>query len=160
MSSKHRVPPKFVPLGAGALALGPRLGKHRYVPLEQAGCTAVMTLLGAHEDLERIGTAVLARGWTWVTMPLRNGEPPPAERDAELRAKLDEAVALLHGGARMYLHCAAGLHRTGMIATALLRLVEGPQVDHVARIREMRAETAAELRDDRVAWACRITSCS
>lgn len=160
MAAKHRVPPVFVPLAAGALALGPRLGKHRYLPLEQAGCTAVMTLLSAAEDVDRIATAVHERGWTWVWMPLRNGEPPLPERDAELRAKLDEAVALLHAGARIYLHCAAGLHRTGMIATALLRMVEGPAVDHVARIHAMRPATAAELRDDRVAWARRITSWS
>jgi predicted protein tyrosine phosphatase len=158
MSSKHRVPPTFVPFGRGALALGPRLGKHRYPALERAGCTAVMTLLSATEDLERIREAIESRAWTWIWMPLRGGDPPAPERDDELRARLDEAVAAIREGARLYVHCAAGLHRTGMIASALLLLLEGPEVDLVARIHEMRPETAAELREDRVAWARRITA--
>lgn len=92
-----------------------------------------MTLLSANEDLEPI--------------------------TAELRAQLDDVVAAIRAGARVYLHCAAGLHRTGMIAAAILLLGEGPEIDLVARIHELRPETAAELRADRVAWARRIAGC-
>jgi len=125
--------------------------------LEAAGCTAVLTLLGEAEDVTPIQAEITSRGWTWIWLPLRGGEPPRPERDVELQAKLDHAIASLRAGARLYVHCAAGLHRTGMIAAALLLQIEGPEVDLVARIHELRPETAAELRADRVAWARRIS---
>ena len=153
-----RPPPRWLPLGAGALAVGGRPGKRSYPGLERSGCTAILSLLCEEEGALRLRDEALARGWDWRWLPLRGATAPAPEHDARYRAELEEHLAAIEAGARVYLHCAAGLHRTGMIAAALLLLAEGPDVDLEARIHELRPVTANELRADRVAWARRVTA--
>ncbi|MCA9692320.1 MAG: tyrosine-protein phosphatase [Nannocystaceae bacterium] len=151
-----RPPPPWIALGGGALAIGGRPGKRSYPGLEQTGCTDVLCLLSDEEGAPSLREQADARGFTWHHLPLRRGDPPARERDEAIRAQLSALVELVRGGARLYIHCAAGLHRTGMITAALLLLADGAKIDLEARIRALRPETADALRADRVAWAYRV----
>ncbi len=82
----------------------------------------VVTLLPG-PDMARLGVAdigaeVAAQGAAWCHLPIADMQTPdPAFEVAWARADL---AARLRGGARVLIHCHAGLGRTGTIATRLL----------------------------------------
>lgn len=157
MAAAHR-PITWLPIGDGALAIGGRPGKRSLPGLERAACDTILTLLSEEEGALEIREMAQDRGWAWRWLALKHAAPPPVDRDLEIRGELVEILATIRGGARLYLHCAAGLHRTGMIAAALLLLAGVPAAEVPARIRELRPLTADELRRERLAWAERIAA--
>jgi protein-tyrosine phosphatase len=78
--------------------------------------------------------------------------PPAADRDEEIRAAFARMDVELASGGRLYVHCSAGLHRTGMFAFAYLRHRGLSPAEAVALIRELRPLTADELTEERLAW--------
>ena len=120
-------PPALVwhPVGGGALALWhrPRVSDvRRFAAL---GATHLVTLLGVGEKPAALGAAAAGAGvaWTWVDLP---GASREKLRDPGARAALVVAwastAAALAAGARVVVHCAAGIHRTGVFAYGCLRL--------------------------------------
>lgn len=139
-------------VGGGRLSLGhrPRLRRIRYFPVE--GCDRVVTLLSAAEGAEEIGELVQAAGMAWTWIPLPDARPPSGRLERAVRQALRELSERLAAGESIVLHCSAGIHRTGMIAYALLRMCG---IDHDAaleRIGTMRAHTLAGLTDEHVQW--------
>lgn len=146
---------QWVDLAGGRLSVGPRPKLRGLGALRDAGATHLATLLSAQEGAEELGAAARAAGLAWVWLPLANGDPPALPRTPELLTALDAWGEVLAGGARIYLHCAAGIHRTGMIAYALMRRL-GVAAD-AARLRlaELRPITASEVGEPRLAWGDR-----
>lgn len=148
--------PGWQDLGGGRLALGPRPRVRALPGLRDAGATHLATLLSEPEGARDVGEAAARAGLAWLWLPLPNGDPPAQARTPELLATLDAWLALLSGGAAIYLHCAAGIHRTGMIAHALL-LRRGLPADGARRLLSaLRPITAAEVGEHRLAWGLRV----
>lgn len=105
-----------------------------------------------------IGAAARRAGLSWHWLPLDNGDPPPPERDVELRNALAELNAELDGGAALYLRCSAGIHRTGMIANALLRLHGLSSEQAQSALHELRLVTGQGVGQHRLQWGERIAS--
>lgn len=144
--------PKLVPLGGGALALTHR-PKQRDIPrLAALGVTHVITLLSEREGAHQVGDAVQHAGMRWIWCPLENGRPPDAQRTAELRPVITELAALIGDGARVVIHCSAGIHRTGMFGYAVLRQLALDPATARAKLVELRAVTGQGVGDDRLAW--------
>lgn len=133
------------PLRGGALAIGHKPGKALRAALAGGGCTHTLSLLGDHEDSHEASD-------TRLRLPLASADPPGAQRIPEVRACLDRVIALLDGGARLYIHCSAGLHRTGMITHALLRYLGHSRAEALAALAELREATAAAATEERLAW--------
>ena len=75
----------------------------------------IFTLLNPEEHPEDIKQATLNSGKAWVHAPL----DARGQSTSDWVSWLDAAVALkkvLDAGATVYLHCAAGIHRTGSLA--------------------------------------------
>ena len=142
----------WVDLGSGRLAIGHRPGRKMIAGLPLAGATHVVTLLGETEGAERIGRDVQRAGLAWIWVPMETGEPPAPERSASMRAKLGEVAEALDGGGSLYLHCSAGIHRTGMVTHALLRMRGLEAEEARAKLGELRSVTAAGVGDHRLAW--------
>jgi protein-tyrosine phosphatase len=145
--------PTFVAVGAGRLGLWHRPPRRVIPHLPAAGCTHVVTLLSAREGAEEIGALVRAAGMGWTWIPLASGRQPEGKQDDPIRAALPELSRALDDGETVLLHCSAGMHRTGMVAYALLRWrgVDGPEaLDLVAT---MRSATRAALAPEHLAWA-------
>lgn len=106
----------WAPIGKGRIALGhrPKLRALQYFPA--AGCDLVVTVLSEKEGALEIGNLVHQSGMQWIWIPLASGNPP-----RNMPAELVEIEAALHGGASIFIHCSAGMHRTGMISFAVLR---------------------------------------
>lgn len=69
-----------------------------------------------------------------------------------LRIQLEQLRDLVVGGARVVVHCSAGIHRTGMFGYALLRMVGLSADEARAKLRELREVTGEGVGKDRLAW--------
>ena len=74
----------------------------------------------------------------------------------EMIAAFERLDVELAAGGRVYVHCSAGLHRTGMFAHAFLRHRGLTSPEAVETIAALRPLTAAELTPERMAWGDRF----
>lgn len=98
----------------GHLALGHKPGKRLRVQLEEAGCTLVVNLLSERESNASAGPHRFR-------LPLEGARPPEPDLDERVRLLFQTMTAELACGGKVFVHCSAGLHRTGMIAYAYFR---------------------------------------
>jgi protein-tyrosine phosphatase len=150
------IPLHWVSVDGGQLALGGRPRIRAFARLAADGCTHVLTLQSEHEDAAAIGHAAGLAGLTWLWLPFAHGQPPLPSRDVEIAAMLEQVAAALAGGARILIHCAAGIHRTGMVTYALLRWVGLDAEAAHRRLADLRAVTAEGVGPARIAWAERM----
>lgn len=149
---------RWVAVGGGRLAIGPRPKVRALAELRAGGATHLVTLLCDTEGAQSLGDAAADAGLAWLWLPLRNGDPPASAHDPAMRATFDAWAALLADGAALYLHCAAGIHRTGMITHALLRRTGHAPGAALRLLSELRPLTAAEAGDARIAWGHRFAA--
>jgi protein-tyrosine phosphatase len=133
------------PLAGGHLAIGHKPGRKLRDQLEAQGCTLVVNLLS---DSESSANESERR----IRLRLAGAEPPAPERTQEIVAVFERMLAALGEGGRVYLHCSAGLHRTGMIANAFLRWQGLSADDALALVTELRPLTAAQVGAERLRW--------
>jgi hypothetical protein len=143
----------FVPLSAGALAIGHRPRVRGMARLKAEGVTHVVTALSEPEGPGPIGRAVRNAGLTWIWIPLGSTKVLPARARPDLVAKVDEIVEALDGGARVYLHCAAGIHRTGMLSAALMFRLGHDETFVRGALATLRTVTAEGVGEPRFDWA-------
>lgn len=143
---------KLVPVAAGALALTHRPKYKDVSRLPALGVTHVVTILAEREGAKEIGESVQRAGLTWIWCPLENGQPPEARRTAELRPVLTELTTLVANGAKIVIHCSAGIHRTGMVGYAVLRLLGLDPAAARAKLTELRPVTGEGVGLHRLAW--------
>jgi len=149
--------PRFVAVGAGRLALWHRPPRRAVPRLPEAGCTRVVTLLSEREGAREIGELVAAAGMRWSWIPMASGRPPEGRQNHPIRAALPELSRALDEGESLLLHCSAGMHRTGMIAFALLRWRGIDEGAARTILSELRETTGAALTERMVAWAQAVT---
>ena len=136
------------------LFIGPRPGKKSYATLDGLGLTHCVTLLSEREDVAPIRRICDRLGCTWVWLPYDGGHLDILKRTdlAAHIAALGEAIAD-EAEPRLYLHCSAGIHRTGFFAHVLLRL-SGFSADGAdAELARIRPVTAEQVGADRIALA-------
>jgi len=112
---------EWVGIGRGRLTLWHRPGARAVAALKSFGCDCVLTLLAAREHAAVIGQWVGEAGIEWLWLPLENGKPPQGAAAASILAALPRLSQMLDDGRSLFIHCAAGIHRTSMVAYALLR---------------------------------------
>jgi protein-tyrosine phosphatase len=139
-------------VGTGRLTLRGRPGKKLMQQLAAAGCTRVVTLLAEREGGADIGDALRPTGIAWTWLPLPNASTPTDETEKMLLDALPRLSAALDGGESILIHCSAGIHRTGMVAYALLRWrgMDAPSAH--ALMERLRAVTAMGMYDQHYAW--------
>lgn len=140
-----RTRPIWRAVAGGHLAIGHRPGRRRREVLAEDGCTLVVSLLSHKESSASEGPRRLR-------LPLASADPPGEERIPEIRACFERMHAALQGGGRLYVHCSAGLHRTGMITYAFLRTLGHSPPDALALLAELRPLTADEVGAHRLQW--------
>lgn len=116
--------------------------------------THVCTLLSAREDATAIEKISKRLGCDWIWTPIDGGH-------SDILAAMDWAAVLTKVYAplahidqpRIYLHCSAGIHRTGFVAYMLLRTSGLPADEARHALAQIRAVTAQQVGDDRLALA-------
>lgn len=121
--------------------------------MHSAGVTHVTTVLSRAEGAEAIGAAVARRGMNWIWIELGSTKSLPQRRRPDIAAALGAMESALGDGGRIYLHCSAGIHRTGMIAAALMFHLGRDETQTRAILAALRPLTAAEVGEARFEWA-------
>lgn len=129
----------------GWVALGHRPGKRLRKQLDSERCTLVVNLLSENESRCR-------SSHSRIRVPMQSADPPNRSRDAEICRAFSTMKRELENGGKIYIHCSAGLHRTGMFGYAFFRFLEFNKIEAFALVEEMRKLTAIELTEIRRAW--------
>lgn len=142
LSSRVEIPHfDWVKINNGWLAVGHKPGgKISFEGMSKAGVTAVLTLLQENEGSQVIGQALRRVGIEWLWFPFSAVRPEDRETT---KAQFSKMEALLEKEAKIYIHCSAGIHRTGMVTYAFLRFLgQGPEeaMDNLAKMRQLTAE--------------------
>lgn len=149
---------RWAPAGAGRLAVWHR-PRFRSIPqLPALGCQRLVTLLSAREGAEAIGAAAVAAGLRWTWLPLDGAAPPTGRPHERAAATIAELSRRLDDGESILIHCSAGIHRTGMVAYALLRHRGASETEALAEIDRLRPVTRAGLSPAAVAWGHAIAA--
>lgn len=133
------------PVAGGQLAIGHKPGRKLREQLELQGCTMVVSLLSLTESSAEESDRR-------IRLPLAGADLPKPERTPEILATFERMHEALRAGGRLYLHCSAGLHRTGLIANAFLRWLGYSAEDALALITELRPLTAEQVGEERLRW--------
>jgi len=144
--------PRLVELGAGRLGLWGRPSLSKFQEWQTKGLTTVLTLLSIPEEAPRVGAAVVNAGLVWHWFEQANGQNLPAPKRYELLQTLQTINQEINAGSWVLIHCAAGMHRTGMAAYALLRLrgLHAPAALNL--INQMRPVTREGVGEIRLGW--------
>ncbi|MEL6829093.1 MAG: hypothetical protein AAFO63_03045 [Pseudomonadota bacterium] len=136
------------------LILGPRPGKKSKDAIMAQGVTHVLTLLSPKEQPDSVSKIAQGIGAAWHHFPIDGGhmDTLAAVELSALFLLYDEIVRSTPD-ATIYLHCSAGIHRTGFVIYALLRyqgLTPEASKTEVARLRPV---TSDQVGEDRLALA-------
>ena len=136
------------------LILGPRPGKKSKDAIKASGVTDIVTLLSAREQPESIRRIAASIEADWHHFALDGGHLETlAGVDLSRIFLLWDEIARTEGDRIVYLHCSAGLHRTGFVAYLILRRSGLPPEGALSGLRELREVTADQVGDARIALA-------
>lgn len=144
---------RLKPAGGG-LVLGPRPGKKSKAAMAQFGLTHVCSLLHENEGVAAIQRIAgeLRCGWVWLPVAGASLETLEAADTEAMVVQLAEAIAQV-SQPKVYLHCSAGIHRTGFFASLLLRLQPLSVDDIPVALAKLRPITGQGVGPDRIALA-------
>lgn len=134
-------------IGGGFLKIGHKPGgkKRSFKQLFDEGTTTIFTILSEREGALQIQKNCEKSGIKWLWLPLPNGDIPNEIMISEIIDKLKIVKTLLENQEKIYLHCSAGLHRTGMITNCLLRFLGYDETKSYEVINQLRPITAKEV---------------
>lgn len=136
------------------LILGPRPGKKSKDAIKASGVTDIVTLLSAREQPESIRRIAASIEADWHHFALDGGHLDTlADVDLSRIFLLFDEITRTEGERTIYLHCSAGLHRTGFVAYLILRRSGLTPDDALRGLRDLREVTAEQVGDARIALA-------
>lgn len=144
---------ELVNIGAGAVAVTHRPKVKLLQAMRSVGVTHLVTLLSKREGALVMGSAAKAAGLEWIWVELANGQQPPPLRHHEIVAALMTLITVIRNGAKVVIHCSAGIHRTGMFTYALLRACDLDPDEARSTLTRLRTATAEGVGEQRLAWA-------
>ena len=143
----------YVKVLDGYLAIGHRPKIKALKEFYIEGTTHILTLLSEREGALDIKKAAISNGLAWEWLPLANAKPPEDEMLAMIIESFSKCKQHLKGGAKIYIHCSAGIHRTGMITYAMLKYLGHSHEESKELLVRMRQLTGEGVGQDRIEWA-------
>lgn len=143
---------KWVKVLDGAIAIGHRPKVKTMENMAFLGVTHVLTLLSESEGARKIGHTVRRAGLEWIWLPLPSADPPGPERTREIVETFREWETALQERGAVYVHCSAGIHRTGMITYGFLRYLGHNEQEARQLLADMRSETIHGVGNHRLQW--------
>lgn len=136
------------------LILGPRPGKKSRDSIAEQGVTHLVTLLSAREQPDSVARIARSIGAEWQHFPMDGGHLDTlAQVDLSQLFLLHDEIVRANPDAVIYLHCSAGIHRTGFVAYLWLRY-RGLEADQAkVELGKLRAVTVAQVGDERISLA-------
>jgi len=155
-ASKSRPEPTgitWVPTGKGSLGIGHKPGgKISFEGLKQEGVSVVLTLLQENEGAPLIGKQLEHAGMDWIWFPFSASNPLQGDDLVQVHNLFKKLSDLLNRESRIYIHCSAGIHRTGMITYGLLRFLGNDKQVAMKLLQSLREVTSSQVGEDRLVW--------
>ncbi|MBN2664132.1 MAG: dual specificity protein phosphatase family protein [Bacteroidales bacterium] len=144
----------WVKIYKGFLKIGHLPGKKNgtFNTLKNEGTNTALSLLSEREGASKIGQEFQSLSINWLWLPLENGNPPSKELLPLILKTFNIIKSELTAGNKIYIHCSAGLHRTGMITYALLVFLGYDLQEAYDLLIKLRPLTAYEVRKKRLEW--------
>ncbi|MDQ2974751.1 MAG: tyrosine-protein phosphatase [Acidobacteriota bacterium] len=143
---------RWIPVGAGWLAIWHRPGLKALPLLQETGCEHVLTLLSEREGAHEIGDGVRKAGMEWTWLPLPNARWSEGKKKDLILSAIPDLSEVLDRGAHLLIHCSAGIHRTGVVTYILLRRRGHDEQEALSLIARMRPHTREGLRREDIEW--------
>jgi protein-tyrosine phosphatase len=149
----------WVQVRNGFLAIGHKPGgKISFGGLKNEGTTAVLTLLHENEGAAAIGKQTETVNIAWIWFPFSASRPHEGEAITEVYNLYKQLSDLIINGSKIYIHCSAGIHRTGMITYGFLRFLGKSRTEAFEMLKSLREVTADQVGADRLLWADQFDS--
>jgi len=138
---------QWVSIQSGYLKIGHKPGgkKRSFEQLVNEKTTTVFTILSEREGALNIEKNCKLLGIDWIWLPLSNGDIPNETIIPKIMEKLKMVKIKLENQEKIYVHCSAGLHRTGMITNCILRFLGYDEKNSYEIIQQLRPITAKEV---------------
>lgn len=147
--------PEFFPIRNGRLALWHRPSIKSLPRIKAAGCEVVVTLMCAREGGSEICSAVRFAGLQSMWVPIERARPLVGKEDEDTRRGIAHIADKLVLGGCVLIHCSAGLHRTGMVTIALMKVLGYTKNEALMKLEMLRSRSFEEMTDERLSWAWR-----
>lgn len=143
----------FVNVERGKLAIGHRPKIKDILQLKNEGVSTIVTILGENENPFKIIRETQKQGLKSIHIPIGNAKliKEPKEIHNVIAYLYRIKDSLLHEE-NVYIHCSAGIHRTGMYTSALLMLCGYTSDETFDILGELREVTQANVGEDRFKW--------
>ena len=146
----------WVGIHGGRLAIGHRPSKKFMADLRLQGASHILTLLSEEEGSGEMEKQAKREELCWLWFAMSSGSPPNEKRIPELKSLFADISAALENHASVYIHCSAGIHRTGMITYGFLRYIGLTPEEARKLLKELRNTTSEEVGEDRLSWGDRF----
>lgn len=141
-----------VPVLQGRISIGHR-PKFKVIPfLKREGITHVLTLLSRREGAEKIGESVRKSELEWIWHPMENATPPSSDQYEGYMKLFKKLQRILESRGSIYIHCSAGIHRTGMIVFAFLLYLGYSELEAKEALVKLREVTHENIGVERLEW--------
>lgn len=144
----------WTPVLNGEIAIGHKPGgKISFEGLKNEGATTILTLLHENEGAVQIRKEVEKAGIKSIWFPFSASKPHTGESIQYVIDLFENLSLLIQNGDKIYIHCSAGIHRTGMITYGFFRYLGYDKNKAYILLKNIRAVTAEQVGEERLQWA-------
>ena len=137
----------------GQILVGGRPSEKTIQRLKYEGCNTIVTLQTANEKVDALSKTIQANDIQWIWLPLSASSLPAVTVGDKTHLALKEVAKRLDNGHSVFIHCAAGIHRTGAFTYGLLRYLGFDKSTATALIGSTREVTQRSAIAEHWDWA-------
>ena len=142
----------WISVKSGHLSVGHRPSSKLGLDLKLQNTTHILTLLSEKEGGKKIQLISKQNSIEWLWFPMESANPPSEERLDELAELFFKIEHILKNKGNIYIHCSAGIHRTGMISYSFLRFIGNDMETSKRKLEKLRAKTSEGVGENRIEW--------
>ena len=142
---------------SGKLAIGHRPSTKLISDIRLQGGSHILTLLSESEGAKIIEKESKKEGLHWLWFAMNSALPPTEDKTPELKSLFANMADALENHASIYIHCSAGIHRTGMITYGFLRYLGLTSEAAKDLLKQLRYKTWEAVGENRLLWAERFS---
>jgi hypothetical protein len=144
---------ELCPVLNGMLAIGHRPKLSKIPKFKKDGFTHVVTIMSEKEGAKKLISSVQSVDLISIWIQVGNASLIDDEKVlCGLRKSFEAIRSALNNGGKVYMHCSAGIHRTGMMTNALLLYCGYTEDEAFSLLGQLRPITQKSVGQDRLDW--------